>query len=134
MGSAYRTQLYDFDTTFRWKPLRRAIYHSFLTRAELIWSLREQPTAVQRAFGFYTASDYRLNRRWTIGGRYDRSDRASNAALMDSGVSGVLTYWPSEFSQIRCQYRFTRYAEGRDANELLFQFLFVLGAHGAHPF
>jgi len=134
LGSAYRTQLYNFDTTFRWKPLRRAIYHNFLTRTELIWSRREQPSAVQRAFGFYTASDYRLNRRWTIGGRYDRSDRARNAALMDSGVSGVLTYWPSEFSQIRCQYRFTRYAEGRDANELLFQFLFVLGAHGAHPF
>ena len=134
MGSAYRTQLYNFDTTFRWKPLRRAIYHNFLTRTELIWSRREQPSAVQRAFGFYTASDYRLNRRWTIGGRYDRSDRARNAALMDSGVSGVLTYWPSEFSQIRCQYRFTRYAEGRDAHELLLQFLFVLGAHGAHPF
>jgi len=134
LGSAYRTQLYDFDTTFRWRPLRRAIYHSFLTRTELIWSRREQPSAVQRAFGFYTASDYRLNRRWTVGGRYDRSDRARDAALTDSGVSGVLTYWPSEFSQIRCQYRFTRYAEGRDAHELLFQFLFVLGAHGAHPF
>ena len=133
-GSAYRTQLYDLDATLRWKPLRRAIYHNFLTRTELIWSEREQPSSIQRAFGFYTASDYRLNRRWTVGGRYDRSDRASNAFLTDSGFSGVLTYWPSEFSQIRGQYRFTRYAGGKDANELLFQLLFVLGAHGAHPF
>jgi hypothetical protein len=46
----------------------------------------------------------------------------------------VLTYWPSEFSQIRGQYRFGHYADGRDGNELLLQFLFVLGAHGAHPF
>lgn len=134
LGSAYRTQLYDLDATFRWKPLRRAIYHNFLTRTELIWSEREQPFTVQRAFGFYTSSDYRLNRRWTIGGRYDRSDRARNAALTDSGFSGVLTYWPSEFSQIRGEYRITRSAEGRDFNEILFQFLFVLGAHGAHPF
>jgi len=134
LGSAYRTQLYDLDTTLRWKPLRRAIYHNFLMRSELIWSEREEPSAVQRAFGFYTASDYRLNRRWTVGGRYDRSGRARNAALTDTGFSGVLTYWPSEFSQLRGQYRFTRYAEGRDANEFLFQFLFVLGAHGAHPF
>jgi len=134
LGSAYRTQLYDLDATLRWKPLRRAIYHNFLTRTELIWSEREQPSAVERAFGFYTSSDYRLNRRWTIGGRYDRSDRARNADLTDSGFSGVLTYWPSEFSQIRSQYRFTHSAEGRDANEILFQFLFVLGAHGAHPF
>jgi hypothetical protein len=134
IGSAYHTQLYDFDATLRWKPLRRAIYHNFLTRTEFIWSQRKQPFSVQRAFGFYTASDYRLNRRWTVGGRYDRSGRARDAALTDSGFSGVLTYWPSEFSQVRGQYRFTRYAEGQDANEFLFQVLFVLRAHGAHPF
>ena len=45
-----------------------------------------------------------------------------------------LTFWPSEFSQIRGQYRRTRYAEGATANELLFQFLFSIGAHGAHVF
>jgi hypothetical protein len=134
LGSAFLTQLYGADATLRWKPLRRAIYHSFITRTELVWSRREQLLATQRAFGFYTSSDYRLNRRWTVGGRYDRSDRARQASLTDSGFSGVLTYWPSEFSQLRGQYRFTRYAVGRDAHELLFQLLFVLGAHGAHPF
>jgi hypothetical protein len=45
-----------------------------------------------------------------------------------------LTYWPSEFSQVRGQYRFGRYAQGNNANEMLIQFVFVLGAHGAHPF
>jgi hypothetical protein len=45
-----------------------------------------------------------------------------------------LTYWPSEFSQIRGEYRFTHYAENRDSNELLMQLIFSLGAHGAHPF
>jgi len=69
-----------------------------------------------------------------MGGRFDRSGRARTANLIDNGFSGVLTYWPSEFSQVRGQYRFTHFAEGRDGNELLFQFIFVLGAHGAHPF
>jgi hypothetical protein len=45
-----------------------------------------------------------------------------------------LTFWPSEFSQIRGQYRRTNYAEGISANELLFQFNFSIGAHGAHAF
>jgi hypothetical protein len=54
--------------------------------------------------------------------------------LVDQGPSIVLTYWPSEFSQIRGQYRRTRYAEGVTANEALFQFLFSIGAHGAHVF
>ena len=139
VGSAFHTQLYGLDATLRWKPLRRAIYHHFLARTELVWSQREQLTTAllpetQRAFGFYTSAEYRLNRRWTVGGRYDRSGRAHQTNLTDSGFSALLTYWPSEFSQIRGQYRFARYAEGQDANELRFQFLFVLGAHGAHPF
>jgi hypothetical protein len=134
LGSAYRTQLYGVDTTLRWKPLRRAIYHSFVGRSELIWSQREQVGFVQRAFGFYTSGDYQLARRWFVGGRYDRSGEARLATLTDSGFSTVVTYWPSEFSQIRGQYRFTRYPDGRDGNELLFQFQFSLGAHGAHPF
>ena len=46
----------------------------------------------------------------------------------------LLTFWPSEFSQIRGQYRRTNYAEGPAANEFLFQFQFSIGAHGAHPF
>ena len=134
LGSHFLTDLYGADATLRWKPLRRAIYHSFLARTELVWSRREQLTALQRAFGFYSSAEYRLNRRWTLGGRYDRSGRATAASLTDSGFSTILTYWPSEFSQVRGQYRFARYADGRDGNELRFQFLFVLGAHGAHPF
>lgn len=139
LPSDFHTNLYGIDATYRWKPLRRAIYHSFLARTELVWSHRNQFSALsaletQRAFGFYTSGEYRLTRRWTVGGRFDRSARAQNADLRDTGFSALLTYWPSEFSQIRGQYRFARYAEKFDANELRFQFLFVLGAHGAHPF
>jgi hypothetical protein len=99
-----------------------------------VWSERQQLPSAQRAFGFYSAADYRLNRRWTVGGRFDRSARARDANLTDSGFSAVVTYWPSEFSQIRTQYRFGRFAEGKDTSELKVQFLFSLGAHGAHPF
>ena len=45
-----------------------------------------------------------------------------------------MTFWPSEFSQMRGQYRRTDYAHGPTANEFLFQFQFSIGAHGAHPF
>jgi hypothetical protein len=133
-SNAFRTQLYGMDSTVRWRPLRRSIYHSFVGRTELVWSEREEPLSVQRAFGLYTSADYQFGRRWFVGGRFDRSDRARTSNLTDSGFATVLTYWPSEFSQIRGQYRFVRYADGRDGNELRFQFQFSLGAHGAHPF
>lgn len=133
-GSNFLTQLYGLDATLRWKPLRRSIYHSFAARTELVWSRREQQTATQQAFGLFGSAEYRLGRRWFVGGRYDWSERARNAAQHDNGGSLILTYWPSEFSQIRGQLRRTRYAEGQTANEFLIQFLFTLGAHGAHPF
>jgi hypothetical protein len=143
--SQFLTNLYSADATLRWKPLRRAIYHSFLFRTELFWSARDQLSSAvpnlfqtQHAFGFYSDAEYRLNRRWTLGGRFDRSGHATAANLTDTGFSTILTYWPSEFSQIRGQYRFGHLAvapnDFSNANELLFQFLFVMGAHGAHPF
>jgi hypothetical protein len=128
------SQLYGIDATLRWKPLRRAIYHSFIARSELLWSQRQQLPMEQRAFGYYVSGDYQLGRRWFTGGRFDRSDRSRFANLTDKGAAATLTYWPSEFSQIRGEYRFTHYAENRDSNELLMQLIFSLGAHGAHPF
>jgi hypothetical protein len=133
-GPDFLTNLYGVDATLRWKPLRRSIYHSFVARSEFIWSQRQQFPSEQRAFGMYAAADYQLGRRWFVGGRYDRSDRSQFANLTDKGGSVVLTYWPSEFSQIRGQYEFTNYAEGRNSNQLLLQLIFSLGAHGAHSF
>jgi hypothetical protein len=133
--------LYGIDATLRWKPLRRAIYHSFTGRAEFVWDrndarlLPANPVTVrQTPFGYFISGEYQFARRWFAGGRFDQSERAISALQQDTGGSAILTYWPSEFSQVRGQYRRTKYAEGPIANEFLFQFLFSIGAHGAHPF
>ena len=130
------TKLFGIDATFRYRPLRRAIYRRLMARTELIWSRRgQQPFGDDvSAFGMYASGDYQFARRWFAGVRFDRSARADNSSLVDKGPSVLLTYWPSEFSQIRGQYRRTKYAEGVTANEALFQFLFSIGAHGAHVF
>ena len=130
----FTTNLWGLDATVRWKPLQRSIYRSFVGRSEVIWSRRDQPGGRQNATGYYVSGDYQLGRRWFAGVRYDRSDRAEDAALVDAGPSITLTYWPSEFSQIRGQFRRTEYADGPTANELLLQLQFSIGAHGAHPF
>jgi hypothetical protein len=128
------TQLYGLDATYRWRPLQRAIYHSFVGRTEWIRSRRDQSSGLESGSGLYVSGDYQFARRWFAGARYDRSNRPDDATAVDTGGSFVLTYWPSEFSQVRGQYRRTNYASGPNANELLFQFQFSIGAHGAHPF
>ena len=128
------TDLWGVDATVRWRPLQRAIYRSFLGRSELVWSRRDEPGGRQDAFGYYVSGDYQFARRWFAGARYDNSARAQQASARDRSQSVSLTFWPSEFAQIRGQYRRVRYAEAETANELLFQFQFAIGAHGAHPF
>ena len=171
-------QLFGVDATVRWKPLRRAIYRSFVGRSEFIWTRTNVeplllaptnfvppiptffalgPRVLAKPYGFYVSGDYQLDRRWVVGGRFDRSQRGQclptnpdtipnchafpaefnftrgYPLFTDTGASALLTYWASEFSQIRAQLRRTSYA-GRLTNELLFQFQFSMGAHGAHPF
>lgn len=130
----FTTGLFGVDATYRWRPLRRSIYRSFLGRSEWVWSRRHQPNGLQGGAGGYVSGDYQFARRWFAGARYDRSNRADDRTLLDTGGSLTLTYWPSEFSQVRGQYRRTNYAGGPPANEFLFQFQFSIGAHGAHQF
>jgi hypothetical protein len=133
-GPDFTTKVFGVDATVRYRPLRRAIYKRFIGRTELFWSRREQEPAQVNAFGAYLSGEYQFARRWFAGGRYDWSGRATDSSLKDTSGSVLLTYWPSEFSQIRTQFRRTSYAESVTANELLFQFLFSIGAHGAHVF
>ncbi len=136
-------QIYGLDATLRWKPLRRSIYRSFLARGEFVWArtlaapgtgsdVMIQPP--EKPFGYYISGDYQLARRWYIGGRFDRSDRFTNAQRKDTGGSLILTFRPSEFSLVRGQLRRTHYGENLTANELLFQLQFAIGTHGAHIF
>jgi hypothetical protein len=129
------TRVFGVDATLRYRPLQQALYKRALLRTELFWSRRDQPVITQaNSFGAYISGEYQLTRRLFGGARYDFSDRAIDPTLRDHSGSLLLTFWPSEFSQIRGQYRHTSYAEGVNANELLFQFLFSIGAHGAHVF
>jgi hypothetical protein len=128
------TTLENLHLVYRWKPLTGRPYRQFILRSELTRSRREQPEGRQSARGFFVGGDYRLSRRWWAGGRYEFADRADDGDARDRGEAVTLTFWPSEFSQLRAEGRRRRYAEGVTANELLVQLQFSIGPHGSHPF
>ena len=134
-GALADSELGGVDVTYRWKALRTASYRSAIVRGEYLRSRRDVAEVGRRdASGWYLGADYQLARRWWIGGRYERSERAAEPDLLDSGESLLLTFWPSEFSLVRAQLRRRHYAEKLTAEELLLQLQFAIGAHGAHPF
>ena len=130
----FTTTLFGVDATVHWRPLTRAIYHQFVGRTEVVWSHRNQFDGEQRSLGYYASGDYQFARRWFAGARYDRSARADLATRIDTGGSALLTYRPSEFSQVRGQYRHIHFGDAPAANEVLVQLQFSIGAHGAHVF
>jgi hypothetical protein len=128
------TRLEGIDATFRWKPLRTATYRSASVRGEYVRSRQEQLSGAEIADGWFLSAEYQLAKRWFAGARVERADRADDAALQDRGLAAILTFWPSEFSQLRGELRRRTYAGGETANEALLQIQFAIGAHGAHPF
>jgi hypothetical protein len=128
------TTLENIHLVYRWRPLAGTRYRTFVLRSELFRSRREQEDGKQSARGFFVAGDFRFSQRWWAGGRYEFSDHADDETARDRGEAVTLTFWPSEFSQIRGELRRRRYAGGIEANEGLIQLQFSIGAHGAHPF
>jgi len=97
-----------------------------------------------RRDGAYIQALYRYD-RWRVGARYDRLDLFSDSLKLggeeqDLGktpwrTTASLEFNPSEFSRIRLQYTHDRSSrEGRENNEWWLQFIFGIGAHGAHEF
>ena len=133
-GEGPRTRLAGLDFTYRWKPLRTANYRGLEVRGEAMRSRREEAGETIESWGWFLSGEYRLARRWYLGGRYEWSERAAEEGLLDRGEALLLTFDPSEFSRLRAEFRRRRYAEDLTANELLLQLQFIIGAHGAHPF
>jgi hypothetical protein len=128
------TRLEGTDFTLRWKPLQRGNYRSASLRGEVIRSRRDQPGGRQTAVGWFLSGEYQLAKRWFAGARLEAAERAADAARRDTGQAMTLTFWPSEFSQLRGELRRRHYSLRDTANELLLQLQFAIGAHGAHPF
>lgn len=137
-ASSGTNQFAGVDVTYRWRPLQQGLYASFIGRLEAVTN--DRPDAGRRLQGFYASADRQFARRWFAGVRIDASDRPvvgdrSTLLFTDRGAAATLTFWPSEFSQLRGEMRRIRYGDiGRSVNEFLFQLQFSIGAHGAHSF
>jgi hypothetical protein len=130
---AGHNRLSAVDVTYRWKPLSRSIYNSFIARFEGLANRRGDFD--RTLYGYYASGDYQLAQRWFTGVRLDYADRIVGLdRFNDRALSATLTFWPSEFSQLRGQLRRTKLGDGPTFNEVLLQLQFSIGAHGAHTF
>jgi hypothetical protein len=103
--------------------------------------------------GWYLQSVFQFRPRWRVGLRYDSLDSGTpHIALVDDGslppgafpillvadperISLMLDWSPSEFSRLRAQYAWDdARADGQRDRQLRLQYLYGIGAHGAHKY
>ena len=93
--------------------------------------------------GFYVQGVYQFRPRWRVGARYDRLEAGNGVAIVGvnplaathdpSRVSVMGDFSNSEFSRMRLQINRDDSGPKTD-NQVVFQYLMSLGAHGAHRF
>ena len=102
--------------------------------------------------GWYLQSVYQFLPRWRIGARYDAlQSNSPYIALSARGViavanlaqllpaaptrSTLMVDWnPSEFSRVRAQYAWDDSRAALRDRQFFLQYIYSIGAHGAHKF
>jgi hypothetical protein len=100
-----------------------------------------------RQSGWYAQAVYQFMPRWRVGYRYDRLNHGAVSSdltpvqapllLTDYNPtrnSVMLDWSPTEFSRLRLQLAQDKSRAGATDNQVLLQYIFSLGAHGAHVF
>lgn len=134
---AEQREMAAFDFTYRWKPLREAIYKSFVWRSEILYSNRklEDPTVTVESMGAYSYMEVQPARRWRFGVRGDYvEDPEAQNLLLTRGVAPYVTFVSSEFSRYRLQYVYKDLPDGLHEHIGYAQWTIVIGPHGAHAF
>ena len=125
-----RTNVYDIDVTWRWKPPRFAKYRSAILQGEAIWRNEAGPSETR--FGAFAYGQWQLSRRWFVGARGDWVEPPEAGTLR--GGQLLVKWFPTEFSQLRLAYERQDPEEGDALDRLIFQTTFALGPHRPHAF
>ena len=157
-----RTWVADF--TWKWSPHGNPTLHQLKLQGEYLRRTEDGTLTFDAdargligpwhstQSGWYVQSVYQFLPRWRAGLRYDSLDSGSApVGLLPGGVpysfafpdlqaaaptrtSVMLDFNLSEFSRLRTQYAWDQSRPGAADRQLFLQYLFSLGAHGAHQF
>ena len=116
------------DFSYRWEPLRQALYRSLELRSEWFYNQRENWPG-GNVFGMYTSAEWQLSRRWYAGARYQFSQALANHLDHTASISPFLTFWQSEWVRLRAQYDFLDRNFDRNVSRAYLQFTWSLGPH-----
>ncbi len=149
--SSLASRVQGLDVTYKWRPPRMNVYRSLLWQTEVLRSHRDLEVLTPAltldsssvsSLGGYTYLEWQWTKRWRAGARYDLSGFPDSRRARLWAASAVLKFQASEFQEIRFQIKHTqrndeaasRFNGEADDNRVFFEWIPVIGAHGAHKF
>jgi hypothetical protein len=148
-----QTDIWMAEFVWKWSPNGNSKQRNFIFQAEYMWRNEDGTYDIHGREllpydtdqkGWYVQAVYQPVPRWRVGIRYDKlsSDNPGsaffNTPLMPSDNDpyrySLMADWSnSEFSRLRLQYSLDQ-AGADDDNQWGLQYIFSIGAHGAHSF
>ncbi len=154
-GANARTQIYGADFLYKWKSTHAEGGFPFVKwQTEALYRRFEADRGVDKIFpvaetfhdwGMYSHLLWGFKKGWVVGLRGDYLHMQDSRFTDDetrqtrSRISADITWYPTEFSKLRLQYNHdfleeNEFLASREVDSIMFQFEFILGAHGAHKF
>lgn len=150
------SDLYIADLRYTWAPTGNARNQELTLQGEYFW--REEDGTYEdvdagtgavdfddHASGWYAQAVYKFAPQWRAGYRFTELNAPDTPAglvgsVLDSDghdprIHSVMADWTnSEFSRVRLQYNHDKTVDGQTDDQLIFQYIMSLGAHGAHKY
>lgn len=121
------TRLLGLDITYRWRPVRRGLYRSFVWNTEFYWMYRDTPSGRVHPKGFFSQIEYQISRTLFFGARYDFA-QSVDKSFSGQGLSLNFTLAPSEFARYRLQWNWLKLG-GQRFHEIWVQTTLRIGPH-----
>ncbi len=147
------TDLLIADFVWKWAPNGNSRQRNFIFQAEYMLSKQDGDYALPGSLplpwdidqrGWYAQAIYQPWPQWRIGARIDRLSSDTPNQVFDGSVLDPMGEHPSryslmvdwsnsEFSRLRLQYNYDKSGVEND-NQFALQYIYSIGAHGAHAF
>ncbi|HEU5056355.1 MAG TPA: hypothetical protein VFU21_07510, partial [Kofleriaceae bacterium] len=142
---------YSADFLYKWKPLRRGEYRSFVLGGQGFLGQRDfaeeidtdgdgEPDAVMEGSaspaGYFAFAQLQTTRTTYLGARWDDTSTITDDQLRRRAVGGYASWYASEFLRLRLGYehRLSDLAEEDGRNSVFAELNVVIGAHPPEPF
>jgi hypothetical protein len=142
---------YSADFLYKWKPLRRGEFRSFVLGGQVFASQRDFEEEIDQdgdgepdlfeeressPVGYFAFAQYQLARTLYLGGRWDDTATIADDEIRRQSLGAYATWYTSEFLRFRLGYehRLSDLDEEDGRDSIFAELNFVFGAHPPEPF